>query len=148
MKIVLSRILTLIFFTLGIIHFYWAAGGQFGFENTLPTNQEGVRMLDPQTIDCIIGGIVFTFFGSIYAISLKSMNSKFAKAILNICLWFIPIIFMLRAIGDFNYVGFFKEIKNTNFAYYDTILYSPLCLVIAVFGFVLLQMRSKTYYNQ
>jgi len=44
-------------------------------------------------------------------------------------------IFLLRAIGDFNYVGFFKKIKDTNFGKMDSKYYSPLCLVIAIMGF-------------
>ncbi|TKI67695.1 DUF3995 domain-containing protein [Lysinibacillus mangiferihumi] len=48
------------------------------------------------------------------------------------------VIFLIRAIGDFKYVGFFKKIKHSQFARNDTWLYSPLCLFISlVYLFVL-----------
>ncbi len=48
--------------------------------------------------------------------------------------WLISAIFIIRAIGDFNAVGFFKKIKQTEFANYDTKYFSPLCLSLgAVF---------------
>ncbi|PTT14637.1 DUF3995 domain-containing protein, partial [Flavobacterium sp. HMWF030] len=46
--------------------------------------------------------------------------------------WIIIFIFILRAIGDFNYVGFFKKHRNSEFALKDTKYYSPLCLLIGV----------------
>jgi len=36
----------------------------------------------------------------------------------------------LRAIGEFKYLGFFKKIKNTEFAIADSKLFSPLSLAI------------------
>ncbi len=38
--------------------------------------------------------------------------------------WIVPSIFILRAIGDFNYVGFFKRIKQTEFSKADPTLFS------------------------
>ena len=46
--------------------------------------------------------------------------------------WILSVIFIIRAIGDFNFLGFFKKRKNTPFAIYDTIYFSPLCLVFGV----------------
>ena len=43
----------------------------------------------------------------------------------------ISVVFFLRFIGDFKVVGISKVIKETEFAYWDTILYSPLCLLIS-----------------
>lgn len=50
----------------------------------------------------------------------------------NYGLWIIAGIFILRAIGEFNYVGFFKKIKQTKFGKNDTKYYSPLCLTIGI----------------
>ena len=40
--------------------------------------------------------------------------------------------FLLRAIGEFRYVGFFKRVRGTRFAFWDTCLFSPLCLGIGL----------------
>ena len=50
--------------------------------------------------------------------------------------WVIPIIFLLRAIGEFKYVGIFKRVKKTKFGRFDTKLFSPLCLIISILGII------------
>ena len=52
-------------------------------------------------------------------------------------LWIIAGIFILRAIGDFRYVGFFKSVKQSAFARADSRYYSPLCLLIGVLGIMI-----------
>ena len=39
---------------------------------------------------------------------------------------------LARAIGEFNYVGFFKRVRGSRFARLDTLVYSPLCLLLAI----------------
>ena len=41
-------------------------------------------------------------------------------------------VFVLRAVGDFRLVGFFKSVRGTDFASWDSWLYSPLCLAIGI----------------
>ncbi|WP_281635816.1 DUF3995 domain-containing protein [Flavobacterium marginilacus] len=43
----------------------------------------------------------------------------------------------MRAIGDFNYVGFFKKIKLAKFGKNDTKYFSPLCLIIGILTLIL-----------
>lgn len=42
----------------------------------------------------------------------------------------VGTVFILRAIGDFNLVGFTKKNKQGDFAVLDSVLYSPLCLLL------------------
>lgn len=44
----------------------------------------------------------------------------------------ISVIFALRSIGDFRYIGFFKRKRKSKFAKLDTALYSPLCVCISL----------------
>ena len=46
--------------------------------------------------------------------------------------WALAALFLLRAIGDFRLVGFFKRVRGTRFARLDTRLYSPVCLALAL----------------
>jgi hypothetical protein len=46
--------------------------------------------------------------------------------------WTLAALFLLRGIGDFRLVGFFKRVRGTRFARRDTRLYSPLCLALAL----------------
>ena len=47
-------------------------------------------------------------------------------------LWVLAGLFLLRTIGDFRYVGFFKRVREGRFAHLDTRFYSPLCLLLCV----------------
>ena len=41
-------------------------------------------------------------------------------------------VFFIRAVGEFRLVGLFKRVRSTTFARWDTLLFSPLCLVISL----------------
>ncbi|MCP3957705.1 MAG: DUF3995 domain-containing protein [bacterium] len=41
-------------------------------------------------------------------------------------------VFVLRSIGELRMFGFFRSITGTDFAFWDTWLYTPLCLVIGL----------------
>ena len=128
-----SIILFSIFSILAVIHFNWAIGGQWGFDKTLPTNEKGERILNPRKIDCAIVGFGLLGFGLFYLwkAGLIQLGLPIWVAYVG---WIIPAIFILRSIGEFRYVGFFKKIKTTDFGKMDTQLYSPLCLLIGVMG--------------
>lgn len=53
----------------------------------------------------------------------------------------LALVFGIRAIGDLRFVGFFKRVRGTRFAYWDNVLYSPLCLALSV-GFAALVVNS------
>jgi len=44
----------------------------------------------------------------------------------------LGILFLLRALGEFRLVGFFKSVRGTRFARWDTWLFSPLCVAIGL----------------
>lgn len=131
---ILSIVLSSIFFILGIIHFNWVLGGSFGFAASLPTKVSGERVLNPKKFDSAIVGLGLTTFGFFYLIKANLISVIIPLWILTYGSWIIPAVFLLRAMGDFKYIGFFKRIKNTDFAKLDTKFFSPLCLVIAILG--------------
>jgi hypothetical protein len=132
-----SVILALIFFLLGSIHFYWLFGGKWGLSKALPTKKEGEKALNPPLFATLLVGFVLLFFSIHYGAYIFDIFNFTPPWFYKINAWFIPIIFMLRAIGDFRYVGFFKKIKHTEFAQADSRLFSPLCLFIGISGLIL-----------
>ena len=44
----------------------------------------------------------------------------------------LAAVFTVRAIGDRKYVGFFKQVRDTEFARLDSRIYSPLCLLLGL----------------
>ncbi len=135
--IILSYTLFIIFFALSALHISWGFGSSFGFEDAIPKNEDGKPMLKPKKIDSIIVGLGLLMFGSFYLIKVNVIPLQLPSVVISVANWVIPIIFLLRAIGDFRYVGFTKKIRSTQFARKDTRFYSPLCLTIAIIGFIL-----------
>lgn len=133
---ILNLLISILFLGLGGIHFYWLFGGKIGFADSLPTNEKGERVLNPKKIDTAIVGLVLSSFGLFYCVKGGIIAYDFSCYVINYGRWIIPTIFILRAIGDFKYVGFFKRIKETNFGKLDTKLFSPLCLLIGFLGVV------------
>ena len=139
---VLSIILFAVFSSLGFIHFYWLLGGKWGLEKALPTKEAGQKAMEPPKIATVIVGIGLISFGLIYLIKIGLINFQIPNWIITYGSWIIPSIFILRAIGDFNYVGLFKKIKNTEFAKADSKWFIPLCLIIGILG-ILIQLMNK-----
>lgn len=135
---ILAIILFVIFLILSLIHINWSLGGTWGFEDAIPKNEDGKWMLKPKRIDSLIVGIGLLLFGSFYLIKESIIEFQLPSMVISGAGWIIPSIFLLRAIGDFRYVGFTKKVKTTAFAKKDSRYYSPLCLGISAIGFILL----------
>lgn len=137
MTIILSVLLFLVFAFLSAIHFYWACGGRWGSQAVFPTKNDHVKPEMPGVLPTLIvasGLLVIGLFvinqSGLIHFSIPLWLDAFG-------LWIIAGIFTLRAIGDFNYVGFFKKIKHTKFGINDTKYYSPLCLTIGILTLII-----------
>ncbi|MNR06004.1 hypothetical protein D3C85_1220580 [compost metagenome] len=121
---------------ISLIHVYWAFGGRWGSRAALPQKKGGAtvfrpRMLETLAVALIILGVCVVLLAQSETLSILQANS-FTKWSCILC----GAVFLIRAIGDFKYLGFFKRIKDTTFSVYDTRFYSPLCLFLAL-SFVL-----------
>ena len=137
MSTILPLTLFIIFTILAIIHFNWAIGGKWGFDNALPTNEQGERVLNPKKIDCVIVGIGLLLMGTFYLNRAGVIYIDLPSWAANSIGWVITAIFLLRAIGDFRYIGFTKKIRETDFGRNDSRYYAPLCLIIGLIGLYL-----------
>ncbi|MFN0204052.1 MAG: DUF3995 domain-containing protein [Bacteroidia bacterium] len=129
-----------IFLLLSGIHFYWVFGGKWGTDAVFPTTDDTIKVAMPGIIPTLTVTLGLLFFGFIVLANAVNLGIEFPKWIhflLNYGLWVIAGIFIVRAIGEFNYVGFFKKIKHTKFAVNDTKYYSPLCFIIGILALIL-----------
>lgn len=138
---IISILLSIILIGLGLIHFNWVIGGKFGFAESLPTKKSGERVLNPKKIHSTIVGIGLTTFGIFYILKSRFIEHNLPEWIMKYGSWVIPILFLLRAIGDFKYIGFFKSVKSTDFGKLDYKLFSPLCLIIGILGILIQLMK-------
>ena len=44
----------------------------------------------------------------------------------------VAVVLLVRAVGDFRLVGFFKKVTGSRFARLDTMVFSPLCVVLGL----------------
>ena len=141
---ILGILLAVIFAILSFFHLYWAAGGRFGGGSIIPTGGGGgERLFNPSPFGTII--IAAALFAAMLVVlgRLKIWGVFVPGWIFYSGTWVIALLFLLRAIGDFRYVGFFKSVTDTNFAHWDTILFSPLCLLFAVIAFLISRYEAK-----
>ncbi len=135
---ILSLLLFLIFTILGGFHFYWLFGGKWGVKKVFPTKENEEVTLSVPKFATLIVALVLMLFGLIYLHKSGFITFLVPNWLVNYGSWLIPFIFILRAIGEFNYVGFFKKIKSTEFAKADSKIFSPLCLGIGILGILIL----------
>jgi Protein of unknown function (DUF3995) len=131
MRLLLVVPLLAILFALALLHAYWALGGRWGSAYTVPT-VNGRRMFDPTpsatwAVSGLLGIAAILVAGKAGAI-----GTRVPYLILDIGVWGLSLVFLLRAVGNLRSFGFFKTVKSTPFAHWDSWLYSPLCLLLAL----------------
>lgn len=111
-----------------LFHFYWAFGGTVGANKVIPT-VDGKAMLNPSRyLTAFVGLVLLGFAWIAYLLNFKELTIlSYAKEIVYAG-WVLSAVFFIRSIGDFHFVGFFKKIRSTEFAKFDTKYFSPLTL--------------------
>lgn len=137
MVLTLRSLVIIIFLLLSGIHFYWAFGGKWGIDSALPSNGDGAKVLKPKAVTTIIVGAGLLSFSLFYLIKTNLLSINLPSWLLLSAGWILPSIFLLRVVGDFKYVGLFKRVKTTKFAKSDTKYFIPLCIFLAVAGFII-----------
>lgn len=137
MTVLISVILFLIFILLSSIHIYWAFGGHRGKDAAIPTKENNISVISPRGSSTFVVALGLLAAGVFILIKAKFLNIPIPALVSKFGLWIIATIFLIRAIGNFKYVGFFKKIKHTKFGQNDTSYYSPLCLAIAILTIIL-----------
>lgn len=133
---ILGILLAALFAISSCFHLYWAAGGGFGSGVTIPT-AGGQRLLHPSPLGTILVAAALLAATLVVLGRLKIWGAFVPGWIFYWGTWVISLVFLLRTVGDFRYVGFFKSVTDTNFARWDTILFSPLCLIIGIVAFLI-----------
>jgi hypothetical protein len=137
MTTTIAILLFLIFLFISSVHFYWAFGGTWGSYAVLPTKDDKIKVLNPSILPTLIVAFSLLGFGLYILVKSEIINFDLPQWLNKYGLWIIASIFTLRAMGDFNYVGFFKKIKQTKFGKNDTKYFSPLCLTIGILTIIL-----------
>ena len=127
--------LAIITFAAGF-HFHWAFGGRLGFSVSLPQRADRDVVMRQRLgwWRPAAGAVAFGLL--LLAVIVLAAAGQIAlplppgatKAILGA----VGTAFILRAFIPTPWTGFFKRIRNTRWARYDTWLYSPLFLLLGL----------------
>ncbi|EPY06361.1 membrane protein [Paenibacillus sp. E194] len=128
---IISLVAACILFLISLLHVYWACRGTWGTSAVIP-ERNGKRTFSPRPgLTLVIAGLL-ALAAVMLLIRASYISFKFNAVLLQIGVWICAVVFALRVIGDFNYVGLFKRIKKTRFAKMDTCLYVPLCAFLSL----------------
>jgi len=133
---VLGDAAVIVLLAVAVVHVYWAVGGKAGIDAAIPTDPSaggnGRKALSPGALmTALVAGALVAAAGlvaariGLFALPLPAWLIQAGCAVL-------ALTFLARAIGEFRYVGFFKRVRGTRFARMDAVLYSPLCLLLAI----------------
>jgi hypothetical protein len=128
--IVIITVIVLII--MGVFHFYWSFGGLLGLDKALPTKDAKLLLNPSKSLTFLVGLVLIVFAFIAYSLQFHDLTTLRSTTLYKYSGLFISILFILRAVGEFNAVGFFKKIKDTEFAIYDTKYFSPLCLGLGI----------------
>ena len=114
----LAAIIAAVFAFLGLLHFYWALAGVGDANHAAIPQINGVPVFKPSKAATAGVGVLLLVTAAIVLMRVDLLVAGAAA------------VMVLRAIGDFRLVGFFKRVRDSRFARMDTLVYSPLCLAL------------------
>ncbi len=124
-------LLAVVFMILGLFHVYWAAGGSRGGQSAIPM-VNGERLFTPSTSATLAIAALLFLAMLIVLGRIGIWGANLPDWVFYVGTLGISLAFLIRAVGDFRYVGFFRSITDTDFAHLDKYLFTPLCLLIAI----------------
>jgi hypothetical protein len=133
----LAIILFIIFLALSGIHFYWGMGGRWAADAAIPVSTDNVKVMHPGLVSCFIVATGLLAMGIFMLAKADAIQLYLPAWLDDYGARMIGILFIMRAFGDFRYVGFFKTIRRTEFARMDTRYYTPFCLLIGVLAIII-----------
>ncbi|WP_217578721.1 DUF3995 domain-containing protein [Mesorhizobium sp. GbtcB19] len=122
-------------------HLYWGLGGRLGAGVSLPQREDGSPAMKETAAGALLVGLVLTLVFVLVLGFAGLIQLPVAHWLQKTAIIFWAAIFTLRALSWSRYFGLFKRVRNTRFARYDSLLYSPSCLLLGL-GFFLLALTD------
>lgn len=131
LSILVAWALIAVFASLSLVHVYWLFGGRVGRFAAIP-ELDGEPVFQPSTVAMLVVAIGLALCAVLIAGTAGLLVLPLSQTALAWMTRALAVVLLIRAIGDFRLVGFFKRIRHSRFAHLDTAVYSPLCLVLAI----------------
>ena len=112
------------------LHFYWALGGRWGWGTAIP-QVDGRPAFTPSRFATLLVALGLAAAAALPLVRTGALPLPVPPWLSQWSAVFLAFVFFIRAVGDFRIVGFFKRVRGTPFAVWDTRLFSPLCLLLS-----------------
>jgi hypothetical protein len=127
----LASTVSLIFLVLAFWHVRMAISPSSGESVAMPS-VSGKPLFVPSTRATWAVAVVLLLFACLVVARAGLVQVGIPERVLSWLCYALALGLLARAIGEFKYVGFFKRVRGSKFARLDTLLYSPLCLLLSV----------------
>lgn len=131
MNIPLAPFVCSMFIGLALWHFRMAMLPMKGESGAVPT-VDGKPLFVPSRKSTVAVGAVLLLFAGLVAATAGVVSVGLPRVALVWCSYALATGLLARAVGEFKYVGFFKRVRGSRFAKLDSLVYSPLCLLLAI----------------
>ena len=144
----ISTLVAIVFVALALLHMYWALGGQWGADSALPrvaapaTSDDDpvatgharpmVRAFNPGRGATLVVAAALASVAALVVVQAGLLGPTIDHPLVRWALVAVAVILLVRAVGDFRLVGFFKKVTGSRFARLDTLVFSPLCVVLGL----------------
>lgn len=119
------------FAALGLLHLLWAAGWRSGTVATIPSDG-GKPLFQPSVFATLVVAALLFAAAAVVTGRIGLWGSALPRWPLAAGTWVLAAVFGARVVGDFRWVGLFKRASASDFAYWDTRLFVPLCALLAI----------------
>jgi hypothetical protein len=128
---VLTWWLGLVLVALGVLHIVWAFGGLTSRLAVVP-ERDGAPLFRPSRGASLAVALLLLVAAMLVMQQGGALPYLVPAPLATLGCWTIAMTFTARAVGEFRYLGFFKRVRGTRFARWDTRLFSPLCLALGI----------------
>ncbi len=116
---------------LGALHCYWAAGGRWATEVTIP-RRGAEPLFTPGPAATLLVALLLFAAALVLLGRLGICGRWLPRWMFVVGTWTLVVVFSGRVVGDAHWFGLFKRVTGTPFAWWDTWLYVPLCALLAL----------------
>lgn len=111
---------------LALFHVWWAMGDRRGASVVIP-KVAGRPAFTPSRLGTLVVALLLLAATTVALAQGQLLPDFLPREPLRWAAMAAGTVFLLRALGEFRLVGFFKRIRDSDFARWDTWCFSPLC---------------------
>jgi hypothetical protein len=126
----LTLLVCSVFLMLALWHVCMALLPASGVSVAVPS-ENGTPLFVPSRSASVGVAAVLLLFTVLVAATGGVLQLEVPELALSWLSYALAIGLLARAVGEFRYVGIFKQVRGSRFATLDTLIYSPVCLLLS-----------------